>query len=115
MTDTDGIDAVVYVLSPRAISLLGRGELDIEPRLRAVLMLADGRTPVAQFEPFLNSLSPLAPKFIALEERGLLLRMGSVSADAVRAFRERVQAGGPVSSLPPIDASSPTSGFTPLP
>jgi hypothetical protein len=38
-----------------------------------------------------------------------------VSPAAVKAFRESVKAGGPISTLQPIDALSPDSGFVPLP
>ena len=106
---------LVFALSPHAIALLMQGAAPVEPQLRAVLMLVDGYTPVAQYEPFLRSLAPLEPKFLALEAQGLLLRVGRVSPDAVQAFRASVEAGGPVSTFPPIDACSPASGFTPLP
>jgi hypothetical protein len=109
------IAQVVFILSPQAITTLMNGSPGLDKRLRTVLTLVDGVTPVAQFEPFLRSLEPIEPKFNELEQLGYLLRVGTVSPAAVKAFRESVKAGGPISTLQPIDALSPDSGFVPLP
>jgi hypothetical protein len=111
----NSIAEVVFILSPRAIAALASDSKDLDPQLLTLLALVDGVTPVAQYQPFLRSLGPIEPKFIALEVFGYLLRVGTVSTDAVKAFQNSVEAGGSISTLHSIDARAPASGFIPLP
>jgi hypothetical protein len=108
------VSAVVYILSPYAIATLMKGNPLLDMRLRTVLALVDGVSPVVQFEPFLKEMEPIDEAFVELEHLGYLLRVGSVSDAAVAAFRGAVDAGDSIFTLPPIDAQSPDSGFVPL-
>ncbi len=108
------IDGVVFSLSPKAIGILKEGQIGLDSQLSTLIVLIDGVTPVAQFKPFLKGLDPIEPKFLALEALGYLIRVGSVSTQAVKNFQESVDAGGPISSWQSIDAQSPDSGFIAL-
>jgi hypothetical protein len=109
------VNEVVFALSPLATATLRNGEAGISPRLLTLLMLIDGVTPVAQYEPFLKSFHPLEEKFLELEEHGYLVRMGAVSPRAVQTFNANVAAGKPVSELRSIDSLMADSGFVSLP
>jgi hypothetical protein len=108
------IDRVVFLLSPKAVSMLQQGRMDLDSQLSTLIVLIDGVTPVAQFKPFLKGLDPIEPKFMALEALGYIIRAGNVSSEAVKGFQEAVDAGGPISGWHSIDAQSPDSGFVAL-
>ena len=58
--------------------------IDTLPRaLRSVLLAVDGCSSVAGYEPLLPALMPLAEKFAALEQLGLLRRKGSITDSPV--------------------------------
>ncbi len=58
--------------------------IDTLPRaLRSVLLAVDGCSSVAGYEPLLSALMPLAEKFAALEQLGLLRRKGSITDSLV--------------------------------
>jgi hypothetical protein len=108
------IDGVVFSLSSKAVEMLRNGQTELDSQLSTLIVLIDGVTPVAQFKPFLKGLDPIEPKFLTLEALGYLIRVGSVSVQAVKNFQESVDAGGPISTWQSIDAQAPDSGFIAL-
>jgi hypothetical protein len=110
----NSVDEVVFALSPKAVAALKEASPKLDPRLITLLVLIDGITPVAQYQPFLKSLGPIEPKFIELESLGYLMRVGNVSLEAVKSFKASVDAGGPISTIHSIDAEAPDSGFIAL-
>ena len=76
------MEALATVVFER--TLLGaervNSSIDTLPRaLRSVLLAVDGCSSVARYEPFLPALMPLAEKFAALEQLGLLRRKGGIT------------------------------------
>lgn len=104
---------VVFERTPRGAAAIKLTNDEVPRRLRTLLLAVDGRSPVAQYVPFLTALAPLSEKFAELEALGYLQRKGSVGADAVERF-ERAQNSGFGALLPRIDAKSPASGFVPI-
>ena len=83
----EALARIVFERTPQG--LMATKVLDdsgVPKRLRTLLLAVDGRTPVAQFVPFLTALAPLSEKFEELERLGLLRRKGQVSAEAVERF-----------------------------
>lgn len=75
--------------------------IDTLPRaLRSVLLAVDGCSSVAGYEPLLPALMPLAEKFAALEQLGLLRRKGSITDSLVVSTSPAPAPGVAVVSLP---------------
>jgi hypothetical protein len=108
------VSEVVYSITAKGSSILRSERVVLSLELKTVLAMVDGVCPVAQYEPFMNAFMPLAEKFETLEQLGLVVRLGSVSEDAVKMFSQTAQAEASVSQLPRIDAERENSGFTPL-
>jgi hypothetical protein len=105
---------VVYAVTAKGFSALRSDDAVISLQLKTVLTMVDGVSPVAQYIPFLQVFAPLEEKFEALEQLGLVRRLGTVSGFAVKMFHSQSHAGVPVSKLPRIDAENDNSGFSPL-
>jgi hypothetical protein len=105
---------IVYTITPEGYTALRVSDKLLTLELRTVLTMVDGLCPVAQYIPFMRALSPMLPKFDALEQAGYIRRTGSVSSMAVDAFVKALAAGVKLSELPSIDARSDVSGFAPL-
>ncbi len=108
------IAEVVFRLSQQGIDTLRDPNSGLPPELRALLAMVDGVSPVAQYRPFLRAMEPIDPKFLGLEEHGLLERVGTVSDQAVADFQQTVNSGAPFSTWGNIDSESPLSGFVPF-
>lgn len=109
----EALATVVFERTPKgAVAIKSTGD-EVPRRLRTLLLAVDGRSPVAQYVPFLTAFAPLSEKFAELENMGYLKRKGSVTADAVDRF-ERAQNSSFGGLLPRIDAMAPDSGFKPL-
>jgi hypothetical protein len=106
----EALATVVFERTPKgAVAIKSTGD-EVPRRLRTLLLAVDGRSPVAQYVPFLTAFAPLSEKFAELEDMGYLKRKGSVTTDAVDRF-ERAQNSGFGALLPRIDAKSADSGF----
>ena len=106
----EALATVVFERTPQgAVAIKSTGD-EVPRRLRTLLLAVDGRSPVAQYVPFLTAFAPLSEKFAELEDMGYLKRKGSVTADAVDRF-ERAQNSGFGTLLPRIDAKAADSGF----
>ena len=104
---------VVFERTPKGAVAI-KSTSDVVPRrLRTLLLAIDGRSPVAQYVPFLTAFAPLSEKFAELEGMGFLQRKGRVAAEAVDRF-ERARNSGFGTLLPRIDAAAPNSGFMPI-
>ena len=109
----EALATVVFERTPQgAIAIKTPGD-HVPRRLRTLLLAVDGRSPVAQYVPFLTAFAPLSEKFAELESMGYLKRKGSVAADAVDRF-ERANNSGFGALLPRIDANAEDSGFVPI-
>lgn len=109
----EALATVVFERTPKgAVAIKSTGD-EVPRRLRTLLLAVDGRSPVAQYVPFLTAFAPLSEKFAELEDMGYLKRKGSVTADAVDRF-ERAQNSSFGALLPRIDAKAADSGFMPL-
>ncbi len=111
--DMEALATVVFERTPSgAVAIKAAGD-EVPRRLRSLLLAVDGRSPVAQYVPFLTAFAPLSEKFSELEQMGYLRRKGSVASEAVDPF-ERAQSSGFGALLPLIDAASPNAGFVPI-
>ena len=104
---------VVFERTPKGAVAIKSTSDEVPRRLRTLLLAIDGRSPVAQYVPFLTAFAPLSEKFAELEGMGFLQRKGRVAAEAVDRF-ERAQNSGFGTLLPRIDAAAPDSGFMPI-
>lgn len=112
---TEPLARIVFERTPQGVAAMKAADTANVPKpLRTLLLAVDGRTPVAQFVPFLTALAPLSDKFSALERLGLVRRKGQVSADAVDRFSRAQQDLPGTALLPRIDASAPGSDYVPL-
>lgn len=109
----EALATIVFERTPLGAVVIKSTGNEVPQRLRTLLLAVDGRSPVAQYVPFLTAFAPLSEKFAELETMGYLRRKGHVGIDAVQRF-ERAQAAGPAATLPRIDTGAPESGFTPL-
>ena len=111
----EALARIVFERTPQG--LMATKVLDdsgVPKRLRTLLLAVDGRTPVAQFVPFLTALAPLSEKFEELERLGLLRRKGQVSAEAVERFSRARENNASAAELPRIDAATASSDYAPL-
>ena len=109
----ESLATVVFERTPKgAVAIKSTGD-QVPRRLRTLLLAVDGRSPVAQYVPFLTAFAPLSEKFAELEGMGYLQRKGNVAVGAVTRF-ERAQNSGFGALLPRIDARAPDSGFVPI-
>lgn len=111
----EALARIVFERTPQG--LMATKVLDdsgVPKRLRTLLLAVDGRTPVAQFVPFLTALAPLSEKFEELERLGLLRRKGQVSAEAVERFSRARENNASAAELPRIDAATAGSDYAPL-
>lgn len=73
----EALATVVFERTPKGAESVNSSTDTLPRALRSVLLAVDGRSSVARYEPFLAALMPLAEKFVALEQLGLLRRKGS--------------------------------------
>jgi hypothetical protein len=111
MTASPAIDPIVFVATPDGFAAMRNENLSMPLDLKTVLTLVDGVCPVAQYKPFLSEFAPLEPKFLYLERKGFIRRLGSVSPHAVQQFQDSVMQGMPTDRLPRIDADAADSSF----
>ena len=75
----EALATVVFERTPQGAEKVNSSSDTLPRALRSVLLAVDGRSSVARYEPFLPTLMPLAEKFAALEQLGLLRRRSSTS------------------------------------
>lgn len=78
----EALATVVFERTPQGAEKVNSSSDTLPRALRSVLLAVDGRSSVARYEPFLPTLMPLAEKFAALEQLGLLRRRSSTSTSA---------------------------------
>lgn len=110
----EALATVVFERTPQGAVAIKSTSNDVPRHLRTLLLAVDGRSPVAQYVPFLTAFAPLSEKFAELEQMGFLKRKGSVASQAVDRFEAAIQNSGFGAQLPRIDSASPDSGFVPL-
>jgi hypothetical protein len=109
----EALATVVFERTPKgAVAIKSTGD-EVPRQLRTLLLAVDGRSPVAQYVPFLTAFAPLSEKFAELEDMGFLKRKGNVTSAAVDRF-EKAQSSGFGALLPRIDATAAASGFVPI-
>ena len=72
--DLEALSSVVFERTDLGTAAVKSSASDIPRRLRTLLLVVDGRSDVAQYEPFLSALRPLPEKFDELERLGYLRR-----------------------------------------
>ena len=79
----EALATVVFERTPKGAESANSNTDTLARALRSVLLAVDGRSSVARYEPFLAALMPLAEKFAALEQLGLLRRKSSSTESRV--------------------------------
>ena len=78
----EALATVIFERTPSgAVAIKATGD-EVPRRLRTLLLAVDGRSPVAQYVPFLTAFAPLSEKFAELEQMGYLRRKGGVAPGA---------------------------------
>ena len=98
----EALATVVFERTPKGAESANSNTDTLPRALRSVLLAVDGRSSVARYEPFLAALMPLAEKFAALEQLGLLRRKSSST-------ESRVVPPGPQPATGAAAASSPAT------
>lgn len=70
----EALATVVFERTPQGAVVIKSTGDEVPRRLRTLLLAVDGRSPVAQYVPFLTAFAPLSEKFAELEQMGYLRR-----------------------------------------
>lgn len=77
----EALATVVFERTPQGAVVIKSTGDEVPRRLRTLLLAVDGRSPVAQYVPFLTAFAPLSEKFAELEQMGYLRRKGRPPAE----------------------------------
>lgn len=80
----EALATVIFERTPQGAVVIKSTGDEVPRRLRTLLLAVDGRSPVAQYVPFLTAFAPLSEKFAELEQMGYLRRKGAPSAQATQ-------------------------------
>ena len=76
----EALASVIFERTPQGSVVIKSTGDEVPRRLRTLLLAVDGRSPVAQYVPFLTAFAPLSEKFVELEQMGYLRRKGGSPA-----------------------------------
>ena len=109
----DSFSSVVFERTDLGTAAIKSSANDIPRTLRTLMLVVDGRSQVAQYQPFLSALGSLPEKFDELEKLGYLRRKGSQPL-ASGISSERVQRATIDDVIIKTDKPAPDPGFTSL-
>jgi hypothetical protein len=90
LSGIEDLSSVVFERTDLGTAAIKSSASDIPRTLRTLMLVVDGRSNVAQYQPFLSPLGSLPEKFDELERLGYLRRRVSEPL-AIKASNERVQ------------------------
>ena len=111
----DTLSSVVFERTELGTAAVKSSASDIPRKLRDLLLVVDGRSDVAQYEPFLSALSPLPEKFDELERLGYVRRKrnekfpaSKLTEDVTQLFNLLKPAKAAIANMAPAPAASLT-------